>query len=571
MLLLLLSAVTTSDLVAVRLLGAMVDEITTGSPDALSSLFVVFAGIVVASALLGFAQAYVNESVGQTVVQRLRADLHDHLQRLPVSFFTRNRTGEVLSRILTDVNAVQAAVTGTFTELLASLLAIAVAFVLMASLDWQMALVTFCVLPLWVYPTVRVGRRMRTLKGEWHEESANMHAQLDETLSVSGSMVVRAFGRHEHEARRFGVSNDRMRELALRHLIAGRWFSMGTSLFGAMIPGVIYWYGGQVVLDRGSLSTGDVVAFAMLAQKVFGPFATLAKLNTTLLSSAALFERIFDYLDLPVEIDDRPDARTLDAPRGELEFDDVHFGYETDGEQALHGISFQAIPGSMVALVGPSGAGKTTITYLAQRFYDPQHGAVRLDGHDLRDLTLASVAATVGSVMQETYLFHTTLGANIRYGRLDATEDEIRAAASSAGLSRLLDALPDGLDTVVGERGFRLAGGEKQRVAIARAILKDPAVLLLDEATSSLDTLLEREIQGATDELARDRTTVVIAHRLSTVIRADLILVLDGGRIVERGKHNELLAEGGLYASLYLEQFAHDADTDPPVGATRGR
>jgi NADPH-dependent ferric siderophore reductase/ABC-type multidrug transport system ATPase subunit len=293
----------------------------------------------------------------------------------------------------------------------------------------------------------------------------------------------------------------------------------------------------------------------MITQRVFGPFATLARLNTTLLSSGALFERIFDYLDLPVEVEERSDALALQSLRGDVEFDNVRFAYTAEGRLALDGISFRAQRGMLVALVGPSGAGKTSVTYLLERFYDPTGGAVRIDGHDLRDLKLASVIEAVGAVMQETYLFHASLADNIRYGRLEATDDEVRAAAESAGLSTLVDRLPDGLETILGERGFRLSGGERQRVAIARALLKDPPILVLDEATSSLDSRLEREIREATDLLAAGRTTIVIAHRLSTVVRADLILVLDGGRIIERGRHADLLALDGLYASLYREQF----------------
>jgi ATP-binding cassette subfamily B protein len=568
-LMVLLTVTTTMDLVGIRLLGSMVDEMSSGSTSALTTLFAVFAGIVVGSALLGVAQSYINQLIGQGVMLRLRSDLHGHLQRLPVRFFTQTRTGEILSRVSTDVNAVQQAVTGTFTEFLSSALALTIAFLIMFQLNWQLALGTLVVLPFWVLPTIRVGRRMRTLMQQWHEESARMTSQLEETLSVSGSMLVKTFGRQDYEAGRFEESNRSLRSLAISRMMAGRWFNMGTSLFGAMIPGVVYWYGGRVVLGEGALTTGEVVAFAMLTQRVFGPFATLARLNTTLLSSAALFERIFEYLDLPVEVDERPDAVTLEAARGDIVFQDVHFAYVAGGRPALDGVSFQASRGTMVALVGPSGAGKTTVTYLLQRFYDPQQGIVQVDGHDIRDLTLASVSATVGAVMQETYLFHASLADNIRYGRLDASDAEVLSAAVSAGLGTLVERLPDGLETVVGERGFRLSGGEKQRVAIARAILKDPPILVMDEATSSLDSRLEREIREATDVLAQGRTTVVIAHRLSTVVAADLILVLDQGQIVERGRHEDLLALGGLYASLYREQFAdHDGRTNE--GAPRG-
>ena len=550
------------DLASVRVLGAMVDRMSSQSTvDVLNGLIAIYLVMVLGSSLLGVAESWVNQYIGQGLMYRLRADLHDHLQRLSLRFYTSTRTGEILSRISTDVNGVQSAVTGTFTDFLTNALTLIVAFVLMFTLEWRLALATLVVLPLWVYPTMRVGALMRGLMLEWHVESGRMAAHLEETLSVSGSMLVKTFGRQEHEAERFATSNDALRSLSIRRQMAGRWFNMGTQLFGAVLPGLIYWYGGRAVLG-GDLSVGTVVAFAMLAQRVFGPFAGIARINTTLLSSLALFERLFEYLDMPVEVEERPDAVRLARPRGALQFDHVRFSYQSHATRptaALDDVSFTIREGEMVALVGPSGAGKTTVTYLLQRYYDPQSGVVRLDGHDLRDLTLDSISAGIGTVMQETHLFHTSLADNIRYGRLDGADVEVRAAASAAGLDSLIERLPDGLDTTVGERGYRLSGGEKQRVAIARAILKDPPVLILDEATSSLDSRLEREIREATARLARGRTTIVIAHRLSTVMAADQILVFDHARIVERGRHADLLAQGGLYASLYREQFSEEA------------
>jgi ATP-binding cassette subfamily B protein len=537
------------------------DQGTAGSGSRIGMLALAMVVMYVTSGLLGVAEGYLNQHVGQGVMYNVRLALHTHLQRLSVRFFTATRTGEILSRITTDVNAMQQAVTGTFTEFLRNLVTLGVAAGLMFALDWRLALIVMIVLPLWVYPTVRVGLHQRRLQLEWHEESSKLSANLEETLSVSGSMLVKTFGREKYEAERFEESNARLRQLSIRRLIAGRWFNMASSLFGLLSVAVIYWIGG-ISVTNGSVTVGDIIAFAALATQVFGPFQMIARINTTILSSLALFERIFEYLDLPVEVDEAPDAQRLESPVGRLEFRDVRFRYTDRGAPALDGVSFEVAPGQMVALVGPSGAGKTTMTYLMQRYYDPQEGSVRIDGHDLRELTLDSMSRAIGTVMQETYLFHTSLRDNIRYGRLDAEDAEVESAASAAGLGDLVERLPDGLDTVVGERGYRLSGGEKQRVAIARAVLNDPPILILDEATSSLDTKLEREIREATEELARGRTTIVIAHRLSTVIAADIILVLEHGHVVERGRHEELLALGGLYASLYREQFSAEERLD---------
>ena len=560
-LILLIAITATLDLVPALFIGAIVDAATQDAGDRgrIDLLFGLLVFAVVVSGLLGVLRGYINQLIGQSVMYRLRADLHEHLQRLPVRFFTQTRTGEILSRVSTDVNGVQQAVTGTFTDFLMNLVTLLVAVGIMFLLEWRLALVALLVLPLWVWPTVKVGLIQRNLMREWHEESAQMSAHLEETLSVSGAMLVKTFGRQEYESERFERSNASLRSLSIRRMMAGRWFNFATTLFGALVPGAVYWFGGRAVIGD-DLTMGVVVAFAALTQRVFQPFASIARINTTVLSSLALFERVFEYLDLPVEVDERPDAVTLDDPRGDVSFRGVTFSYIAGNAPALAGIDMEVRAGQMAALVGPSGAGKTTATYLVQRFYDPQQGRVMLDGHDVRDLTLDSVARSVGAVMQDTYLFHTSLADNVRYGRLDASDGDVRIAARAAGLDELIDRLPEGMETVVGERGYRLSGGEKQRVAIARAILKDPPVLILDEATASLDSRLERQIRHSTRELAQGRTTIVIAHRLSTVVAADVIFVFDEGRIVERGTHAELLAANGLYATLYREQFAAEAE-----------
>ncbi|MEE9281708.1 MAG: ABC transporter ATP-binding protein [Myxococcota bacterium] len=556
----LIAVTSTLDLLPWLVIQRIVDEAVPGTGDLtrIHWLLGAILAIYLTSALLGVLRGYLNQVVGQNVMLNLREVLHEHLQKLSVRFYTQTRAGEILSRVTADVNAVQDAVTGTFTMFLIHLVTLCVAVGLMFSLDWRLAVLMCLVLPPWVWPTVRVGNRMRQLQLEWRDEAAGMTSHLAETLSVSGSMLVKSFGRQELESERFDRANRELRSLSLQRFMAGRWFNTGTQLFGSFAVGFVYWYGATGVVSGDIPTVGVVVAFAGLSQRVFMPFRQIARINTTVLTSLALFERIFEYLDLPVEVADQPGARSLPRPRGALAFDDVTFRYSDEGPPAIDGMSFQVEPGQMVALVGPSGAGKTTVTYLLQRFYEPQQGRVLLDGHDLRDLTLDSVSGAVGAVMQDTYLFHASLAENIRYGRLDAMDEQMWAATTAAGMDDMIEELPAGLETVVGERGHRLSGGQKQRVAIARAILKDPPILILDEATASLDTRLEREIHKATLRLAEGRTTLIIAHRLSTVLAADVILVLDRGRIVEAGSHEELLRHGGLYAALHHHQFAEE-------------
>jgi len=509
---------------------------------------------VLGGALLSVLQSFLNNRVGQGVMYDLRNATYRHLQKMSLRFFTSTRSGEMLSRLNNDVSGVQDAVTNSFTTLYSNLITVVTTVILMAALDWRLTLLSLSALPLFIIPTRIVGAIQRRLLAQTQRRLGDMNAQMQETLSVNGAMLTKIFGRQAYEAERFNEMNRDVRDLTFRRLMTGRWFFMLLGLFGSVAPALVYWYGGRQVIS-GGLKVGEVVAFAALVTRIFSPITQLLSVWITLQSSLALFERVFEYGELPVEIDEKPGA--LDIPRveGRVRYERVGFRYGKNAP-AVEGVSLDILPGQVAALVGPSGAGKTTLTYLLPRLYDATEGSVRIDGHDVRDLTFATLNRAIGVVTQEPYLFHATIKENIQYARPDATDEQIQAAARAAYIDEFVTGLPHGYDTIVGERGYRLSGGEKQRVAIARAVLKDPPILILDEATSSLDSHSERIIQRALDELSRGRTTLVIAHRLSTVLHADTIVVLDRGRVVERGTHAELIAHEGLYASLYAQQFA---------------
>ena len=544
-------------LIIQRIIDDAVNPVRGFDGGLLNLLILLMLGFVLLGAITDVAQTYLSNSVGQAVMFDLRRSLYRHLSGMSLRWFTANRTGEVLSRVSNDVGAVQGVVSDTLGGLVGNLITAASTFALMLYLDWRLALFSVAFLPLFMYPAKRVGSIQRDLISESQEELAMMNGQMQETLSVSGALLVKTFGRQADEIERFEEKAMRIRTLNIRRAMVGRGFGVVVGLFGAITPAVVYWYGGhRIIGDQASL--GTVVASAGLLGRLFSPISQLLNINVTVLSSLALFERLFDYLDLEHEIADKPGAIALGRVHGDVRFEDVSFSYTAEGETLKH-VSFEVPRGQFAALVGHSGAGKTTAAYLVPRLYDVNDGRITLDGHDIRDVTLESLGANIGMVNQETFLFHSTIKENLRYGRPDATDDEIERASRAANIHEFIAGLPRGYNTIVGERGYRLSGGEKQRVAIARALLKDPAILILDEATSSVDSETERAIQDALERLTRGRTVIAIAHRLSTILAADVIVVLDHGVVVEQGRHAELLALDGVYARLYRQQFSQDA------------
>ena len=533
-------------------------------------LLIVFSIMVatpVVSGVLGLWQTYTNNLVGQHVMQDLRNSLYAHLQHMPLRFFTSTRTGEIQSRLSNDVGGVQGVLTDTASSILSNISTVLSTVVTMFILSWELTVLSLAILPFFLVLSKKVGRVRREVSGRTQESLADLTAHMQETLSVSGILLSKAFGRQAYEIDRFRDQNQRLSKLEIKRTMVGRGFFALVQIFFSITPAFVYLVAGYMFLN-GSVGigiVGTIVAFTTLQSRLFFPMGQLLNVNVEIQSSLALFDRIFEYLDLEREIVDRDGAIELEPGRvkGEVAFDDVWFRYDRAEENAEHdriwtigGVDFTMSTGELVALVGPSGAGKTTLTYLLPRLYDVQRGAVRIDGTDVRDIRLASLGEVVGMVTQETYLFNTSIRDNLRYGNPDATDAEIEAAARAAHIWERIAELPDGFDTTVGERGYKMSGGEKQRLAIARVILKDPRILILDEATSALDTHSERLVQEALAPLMRGRTTLAIAHRLSTILAADTILYLDRGRIVERGTHAELLAKGGAYASLYHEQFS---------------
>jgi ATP-binding cassette, subfamily B, bacterial len=570
--------------------------------------------IPVLSGLVGVGQRYLSSWIGEGIIFDLRSALFQHLQRMSLRFFTNTRTGELMSRLNNDVVGAQQAITSTSVNIISNAISLVMTAAIMLSLEWHLTLLSIVVLPFFIFPARRVGKVLREVTRDGMNFNADLNALMNETLNVSGALLVKIFGRSPDENARFRERASLVKDVGIRQAVIGRWFFMGLSLASSVGTAVVFWWGGTMVL-QGTFTVGTIVAFSAYLAQLYGPLAALTNARVEFATSMVSFERVFEVLDLSVEIADKPGAVDLHEAAGHVQFERVSFSYAAgdpktgvfgrlreverfrwspdssarpltrrhpsaedvrigsegengeNGEEveetqriparrwALQDVSFEIVPGQLAALVGPSGAGKTTITYLLPRLYDPTEGRILIDGHDIRDVTQESLAAQIGMVTQETYLFHDSLRANLLYAKPDATDPDLRDACRAANIHDFIMGLPEGYDTIVGERGYRLSGGEKQRVAIARVILRDPRILILDEATSSLDSQSEALIQAALERVMKGRTSVVIAHRLSTILAADVILVMNEGRLVEQGTHTELLARGGLYATLYETQF----------------
>ncbi|GAA4553266.1 ABC transporter ATP-binding protein [Pseudonocardia xishanensis] len=504
-------------------------------------------GVAAVTAGLGVVQTWISTRVGQEVMHGLRTTVFAHLQRQSLAFFTRTRTGEVQSRITNDIGGMQSVVTSTATSIASNLTTVVATLVAMLALSWQLTLISLVVLPPSIWLSRRVAHMRRSITARQQRELADLNVTVEEGLSISGIQLSKTLGAGPAVVDRFTSGSERLVDLELRSQLAGRWRMAATTVIFAAIPAVIYLSAGAF---PGAMTIGTLVAFTALQGNLFRPITGLLGVGVSLVSSLALFARIFEYLDLPVEVDDPVAPVSLDGVRGHVRFEDVTFSYPGSDAAAVAGVSLDVPAGTNLALVGETGSGKSTLASMVSRLQDPDAGRITIDGVDVRDLRLADLAGIVGVVSQETYLLHTTVRENLRYAKPSATDAEIEAAARAAQVHELIASLPDGYDTVVGSRGYRFSGGEKQRIAIARTLLRDPKVLVLDEATSALDTETERAVQRAFTELAKGRTTITIAHRLSTVRDADQIAVIDHGRVIERGTHESLVAGAGRYAAL---------------------
>jgi ATP-binding cassette subfamily B protein len=556
------------------LAGHVVNAITAGGPAAARTIIrlaLLIAGLAVVDAFLSLAQRWYSARIGEGIILDLRTRVYDHVQRMPLQFFTRTQTGALVSRLNNDVTGAQRAFTSTLSGVVSNVIQLVLTAAVMISLSWQITLLTLVMLPLFIIPARRVGKRLAEITRESYNLDAKMNATMTERFNVSGALLVKLFGRPETEAQRFGERAARVRDIGVQQAMFSRTFFVAMLLVASLAQALTYGLGGWLAVT-GSVTAGTVVTLALLLTRLYGPLTALSNVRVDVMSALVSFDRVFEVLDLAPGIVEKPDA--VPVGQGRLEFRDVHFRYPAADEVSLatledvatldrrenapvlQGVDFTVEPGQMVALVGPSGAGKSTTSMLASRVYDVTEGAVLVGGVDVRDATLDSLRDAIGVVTQDSHLFHETIKENLSYAAPGATEDDMWAALRGAQVEELVRRLPDGLDTVVGERGYRFSGGEKQRIAIARLLLKHPSIVILDEATAHLDSESEAAVQRALSVALTGRTALVIAHRLSTVRDADQILVMDDGRIVERGRHEELVAAGGLYAELYRTQFA---------------
>jgi len=543
------------------------------------ALALLVGGLAIADAVLSLGQRYFSARVGEGLIFDMRSKVFAHIQRMPIAFFTRTQTGALITRLNNDVLGAQQAFTDTLSNVVSNLISVSLVIVTMLFLSWQITLVALALLPVFVVPARWVGRRLQTITRESYALNAEMNTTMSERFNVAGALLVKLFGHPRAETGTFDARAGRVRDIGVTSAMYSRIFFAALMLTASLATALVYGWGGLLAVN-GALNVGTVVALTAYLNRLYGPLTQLSNVNVDVMTALVSFERVFEVLDLPPSIDEKPDAAAVPRGPATIEFDHVDFSYPTAEEvslaslesvatlertasqQVLFDVSFTAEPGQLVALVGPSGAGKTTISSLVPRLYDVRRGAVHINGVDVRDATLDSLRQTVGVVTQDAHLFHETIRSNLRYAKPDATEDELTESLRAAQVLSLVQGLPDGLDTVVGDRGYRLSGGEKQRLAIARLLLKAPDVVVLDEATAHLDSESEVAVQRALKTALAGRTSIVIAHRLSTVQEADLILVVSEGNIVERGRHHELLAHGGLYAELYRTQFERQAEDD---------
>jgi ATP-binding cassette subfamily B protein len=564
---------------------AIINELTDHRPTTGVVLWLAFAigALAVFDAMLGLWERWISSRVGESLIFDMRNRVFNHIQRMPIAFFTRTQTGALISRLNNDVLGAQQAFTDTFNSVIGNAISVGVTLLAMFILSWKITVLALLMLPVFIFPARWVGRRLAAITREAYSLNAEMNAMMSERFNVAGALLVKIFGKPHYEADVFRDRTGRVRDIGVTTAMYGRIFFTGLILTASLATALVYGFGGFLVVHK-ELSLGTLVAMTLYLTRLYGPLTSLSNVQVDVMTALVSFDRVFEVLDLPPMIDEKPDAVALERGPAEVSFEHVDFRYprpeevslaslesvavmeRTGGQQILFDVCFVAEPGELVALVGPSGAGKTTISHLAARLYDVKSGAVRINGYDVRDVTLSSLQSVVGVVTQDAHLFHDTIRANLLYARHEASEADLIEALRDAQILDMVNSLPDGLDTLVGDRGYRLSGGEKQRVAIARLLLKAPDIVVLDEATAHLDSESEVAVQRALKKVLAGRTSIVIAHRLSTVRDADQILVVDAGHIVERGRHTELLLAGGLYAELYNTQFAEQATGEEELG-----